>query len=490
MTDVKKLKNDTIKGVFWSSTAHFYTLGVQFAITLILSRLLVPDDFAIIGLLSVFTLLSGIVIESGFAQALIRETKLETIDYSSVFYFNFFVALLIYGILFLLSPVIACYFHIPELNFISKIVFLQLIFNSLSIVPRAILTREMKFDQLAIAGVLSITISAISGIIAAFMKLGVYALVIQMLVLSFFNTLLIWIISKWSLTLEFSFSVIKRLLSFSIYLLSTSLIITLFNNLYTLIIGRNFQQSQLGYYTQAKKMEEIPSQSITTMIVNVSYTAMAKVKDDIVLLRKAYQRVLGMNVFIIFPIMMFCLVSADSLIPFLFGNQWLASIPYFKILCIYGMIFPLFSLNGNILKVLGLGRKYTIQEVVRRVLMLLFLIPTIKMGIEAMLWGWVASMVISIIYSFILCGKPINYSLDKQVIDLLPVAIISVTSMVLPYIFSHLYVCSNFVMLTIQFILYFGLFVALSKSFKVQAYIDVSNLLFEYPLLKKLFNKK
>lgn len=490
MTDIQKLKKDTVKGVFWSSAAHFYTLGVQFVITLILSRLLVPDDFATIGLLSVFTLLSGLIIESGFAQALIRETELKSIDYSSVFYFNVVVAFITYIILYLCSPVIANYFHIPELNVISKIVFLQIIFNSFSIVPRVVLTRDMRFDKLSIVSVVSITISAISGIVAAFCGLGVYALVIQMLVLSFLNTVLIWVSSKWVLTFEFSFAVIKRLLGFSMYLLSTSLIISLFNNLYTLIIGRNFSQSQLGYYTQAKKMEEMPSQSITTMIVSVSYTAMAKVKDDIILLKKAYQKVLGMNVFIIFPIMMFCLVSADGLIPFLFGNQWLASIPYFKILCVYGMIFPLFSVNGNILKVLGLGRKYTIQEVVRRALMLLFLIPTIKIGIEAMLWGWVASMVLSIIYSFILCGKPIGYSLVKQIMDLMPITIISIVSMVLPYFACHLFDFTGFLMLFLQFTLYFSIFFLLSKILKIQAYIDVKNLLLEYPVFNRLFNHK
>lgn len=487
MSDLKKLKNDTIKGVFWSSASHFYTLGIQFVITLILSRILIPDDFATIGLLNVFTIICNILIDSGFAQSLIRESELKSLDYSSVFYFNVFVAIIIYLVLFYLSPLIEVFFHIHGLKFISRIVFVQLIFNSLSIIPRVVLTREMKYNVLSIVGVISITVSAISGITAAIMGLGVYALVIQMLVSSFLHMLLIWAVSKWRLTFEFSFVVIKRLFGFSMYLLITSLVITLFNNLYTLIIGRRYTQTELGYYTQAKKMEEIPSMAITNIIVNVSYTAMSKVKDDIVLLRKAYKKILGVNLYVVAPIMMFCLVSAENLIPFLFGDQWLNSIPYFKILCVYGMLFPLFSVNGNILKVLGLGRKYTFQEVIRRVLMLLFLIPTIKIDIDAMLWGWVVSMIISIVISFMICGKPIGYSLVKQIVDLFPIILVTAISMLLPYVFSKYFMLPKFIMLSIQGILYLCSYVILSKIVKIQAYTDVVLLIKDYPLFRKIF---
>ena len=490
MTDVKKLKNDTIKGVFWSATSHLYSYLIQFVITIILSRLLVPNDFATIGLLSIFTLLCNIIIDSGFAQSLIREKELKALDYSSVFYFNVVIALFFYILLFFCSPFIANYFRIPELKAISRIVFIQLIFNALSIVPNVTLARKMEYNKVSIVSIVSITISSTVGVTAAFVGLGVYALVMQMLVLSFMKMILIWIVSKWHLTFEFSINVIKRFFSFSMYLLSTSLVVAFFNNLYTLIIGRNFSQEQLGYYTQAKKMEDIPSQSITTMIVNVSYTAMSKVKDDVGLLRMAYKKVLGMNVFVVAPIMMFCLVSADSLIPFLFGKQWLPSIPYFKILCVYGMIFPLFSVNGNILKVLGLGKRYAVQEIIRRVLMLLFLVPTIKMGIEAMLWGWVLSMMISIVVSFILCGKPIGYTLLRQFVDLFPILMVTVVSMLLPYAFHRFVELPCFLTLIIQFVLYFGVFICLAKVCRIPAFTDVIRMVADHPIVKRIFKIK
>ncbi len=472
MEDINVLKKNTAKGFAWSTFSKFYTLLAQFLITLILARLLVPDDFATIGLLNFFTILSGVLIDSGFAQALIRESKLSPKDYSSVFYFNLVIGLTIYLSLFICAPYISAYFHIPELKTISRVLFLQVIFYSVSIVPRAILSREMRFKELSMSSVISITISSLMAIIAALLGLGVYALVIQLLVLSFIDSLIVRILSKWKLTLEFSMDSVKRLLKFSMYLLFTSLFITFFNNIYTLIIGRNYTQTQLGYYTQSKRVEEVASLSITTMIVNVSYTAMAKVKDDIVLLKKAYQRVLGINLYVVLPIMSFSFVSADYLIPLLLGEQWNLSIPYFKILCIYGAIFPLMSMNGNILKVMGMGGRFLLLEVVRRGLMILFILLTIEYSIELMLWGWVVSMVLSILFSFILCGSPIKYGFWKQIADIAPYMVTSIISAIIPFIFSKTIVLSDFGMLIIMGLLYFVVYIVVSKFLKLPPLYD------------------
>ena len=472
MENVNVLKKNTAKGFAWSTFSKFYTLLAQFFITLILARLLVPDDFATIGLLNFFTLLSNVLIDSGFAQALIRENDLTSKDYSSVFYFNLVAGLVIYMILFISAPYISAYFHIPELKIISRILFVQIIFYSLSIVPRSILSREMRFKELSMSSIISITLSSVLAVATALFGLGVYALVIQLLSLSLLDSLIVRLLSKWKLTLDFSFESVRRLLKFSIYLLFTSLFVTFFNNLYTIIIGRYYSQSQLGYYTQSKRIEEIASLSITTMIVNVSYTAMAKVKEDISLLKKAYQRILAINLYVVLPIMTYGVISADILIPLLLGDQWTCSIPYFKILCVYGAIFPLMSMNGNILKVMGMGGRFMLLEVVRRVLMILFIALTIKHSIELMLWGWVASMFLSILFSFILCGKPINYGFWNQITDIVPYIIVSVIAAIIPYTISKTELFSDFVMLVVMGILYFGVYLLASNFIKLQAFND------------------
>ena len=473
MAQLQQLKSSTINGVIWGTLSRVYSLGVQFAITIVLSRLLAPEDFGTIGALSVFSMVCQILVDSGFSQALIRESNPSSADYSSVFFFNLIVSSCLYLLLFVLSPNIESFFQISQLSKISRLVFLQLVIHSLSIVPSAVLSRELQYKKLSIVGVVAISFSAVAGISAAFLGLGVYAIVIQLLVQSVVYSLLIWVVSKWKLYFVFSIDSIKRLFRFSFYLLLSGLIITFFNNLYTILIGRFYSQTQLGYYTQAKKLEEVPNLSITTMIQNVSYSAMSKVKDDLVLLKSAYKKVIGMNLFVVVPIMLFCFVSADSLIPFLFGTKWLPSIPYFKILCIYGAIFPLQSINGNILKILGLGRRYLLQECVRRLLMILFIFLTIRHGIEQMLWGWTISLLLSILFSFIICGKPISYPLYKQILDQLPLYCIVMVSSIIPYCMPLFLNFSYFPMVLMQLLLFFVCFISLSRVFKLQAFLDV-----------------
>jgi len=469
------LVRDTTNGVIWSFFSRFIQLIVQFFIITILSRLLCPEDFATIGVLTVFTLLSETIIDSGFSQALIRESKVDKIDLSSVFYFNLLLGVFIYVVLFLSSPYIAIFFRIEELNHISRIIFLSIVFNSMSIVPRTILMRSMSFKKIAISSIGALVISAIVGVWAAYLGMGVYALVLQILVNSFTNMLLVYTSAKWMPLWAYSWFRIRRLFGFSFNLLITSLIVHFFNNLYTILIGRYYPQESLGYYTQAKKLEEIPSLSITSIIQNVSYSSMSQVKDDKVLLKKAYTRVLFMNMFVVLPIMSLCYVSCDSFIPLLLGEKWLPIIPYLKILCIYGALFPLFSVNINILKVKGLGKKVVLQEVVRRSLMIIFILITIKSGIEYMLYGWVVSTILSILYSFYDCGKTVNYSLWEQIKDITPYFLLSISCALITY-FINSFELNNIITFSIQVGIYTVLYLGASYILKIQPFIDIMNI--------------
>lgn len=477
------IAKETTNGVIWSSFSRFFQLIVQFLLITILSRLLCPEDFASIGVLTVFTILSELLIDSGFSQALIRETTVDSEDLSSVFFFNIGIGILIYVLLFFSSSYIAVFFRIQELERISKILFLNIIFNSLSIVPRTILARDMNFKKIAISSVCSLLISAFVGITTAYYGLGVYSLVFQALAHSFFSMLFLFVAAKWIPKCVFIWGKIKRLLGFSINLLISGLITQIFNNLFTILIGRYYPQKTLGYYTQAKKIEEIPSLSITTIIQNVTYSSMSKVKDDIGLLKKAYLKVLLMNIYIVFPIMCLCYVSCNSFIPILLGEKWMPIIPYFKLLCIYGALLPLFSVNINILKVKGYGKKVLEQEIVRRTLMIAFVLLTIKSGIIYMLIGWIISMVLSIIYSFVQCGKPIHYSLLDQLKDILPYIIIAVVCAGITF-FINYFPFHIIVKLLLQIILYFLLYVGLSRVLKLSSYFELIS------IIQKIIQKK
>lgn len=488
--DLSELKKDTVSGVMWSFISRFSQMLVQFVVTIILSRLLIPDDFATIGILTVFILLCNIIVESGFGQALIRKFDVSQTDYSSVFFFNLLLSIVIYVVLFLLSDIIASYFHNEVLSPASKIVFITIILNALTVVPNAILSRNLSYKKIAIVNLVAVFISAICGIATALLNWGVFALVAQMITFSLTSTILFILVTKWRPSRCFSFMSIKQMLRFSMSLLGTGIIITLFNNLITLLIGRFYSKTELGYYTQAKKLEDVPSQSITSIIQGVSYSAIAKVQRDDSLIKIAYKKVLFQNVYVVFPIMMFCLISADYLIPFLYGEQWFKSIPLFKILCIYGALFPLFSVNINILKVKGLGGKVLQVEVVRRVLMVLFILFALHKGIPALLWSWVISMVISVLYSFGVCGKPIQYSIITQLIDILPYILIALLP--IPFVLGLNYLYTNpsyFIQVSIDIVLYFALYWFVSHMFRIQAYVELKNIIQSFSI-KQILNSK
>ena len=467
---------DTTNGVIWSFVSRFLQLIVQFFLITILSRLLCPEDFASIGVLTVFTLLSELIIDSGFSQALIRETRVDSEDLSSVFFFNIGIGIFIYILLFSVSSYIAVFFRIQELERISKILFLSILFNSFSIIPRTILTRDMCFKKIAITSVSSLLISAFVGIFAAYYGLGVYSLVLQILVYSFLSMVFLFVVAKWKPKCVFVWSRINRLIGFSLNLLVAGVVTQLFNNLYTILIGRFYPQKTLGYYTQAKKIEEIPSLSITTIIQNVTYSSMSRVKDDVVLLKKAYLKVLLMNIYIVFPIMSLCYVSCDNFVPILLGDKWMPIIPYFKILCIYGAIFPLFTVNINILRVKGYGKKVLEQEIVRRILMIVFVLLTIKSGIIYMLIGWILSMTLSIIYSFVECGKPIHYSLLNQFKDIFPYFVLAICCASITYL-VNCFPFHVFAKLSLQILLYILLYVGLSRAFKLSSYVELVSII-------------
>lgn len=483
------LKQDTAKGVIWNFISRVLQLLIQFALTLVLSRLLVPEDFATIGLLSFFTSVCTVLIDSGFGQTLIRKTDLDEVDCSSVFFFNIFIGLSLYIILFFSSGSIATYFAISELKTISQIVFVTLVFNAAQIVPFSLLNRKMEFRGITVASIVSLSISAIAGIVTALMGLGVYAIVIQMLVYSGLYTVLLFFAARWRPHHYFSWPRIKVMMGFSMNLLLTGLIINIFNNLYTLIIGKRFPQQTLGYYTQAKKIEEIPSLSITTIIQNVSYSAMSKVQDNIALLQSAYKRILSINIYIIFPIMAMCFVSAKHFIPLLFGWQWIPIVPMFRILCVYGAIFPLASINSNIVKVLGKGKSVLLLELVRRGLMILFIVLTITLSVESMLWGWVVSMALYIVFSFFYCGSFIDYSGFSQIRHSTYYLVVAIIPALFPEYINFYFVNGSFVALLIQISSYVAFYLLLSYLLKVPAFIELLSLA-KHLSLKSILHSK
>lgn len=475
------LKQKTISGVVWSGLEKFATLFIQLISTIFIARLLSPSDFGLIGMLTVFLSLAQVLIESGFSQALIRQKNANDIDFSSVFYLNIVIGIVVYSILFYLSPFIAYFYKTPDLDLISKVAFLVIPINAFGFIQFTLLNKEINFKSLAKVTILSAVISGILGIGFAIYLKNVWALVIQNLSFYFLRTLFLWIFSSWVPLFRFSLNSIKSLFSFSFNLLLTGLISSVFNNLYSLVIGRIYNSTQLGYYTQADRFQKLPSTSITDVIQRVSFPVLTKIQDDNEKLREGYRKIIGMAVFIVVPIMFFLIGVASDLFDLVLTPKWNEASIYFQILCFIGALYPLHSINLNILNVKGNSRKILLLEITRKSLLVVVIIISSHFEIYYMVIGQALYSFIVLFLNLYFCGKEIQLSVKQQLKDLAPSFLISITMLIFLFLIHGLIFKLNIIIIiSFQFIFALTYYYILNWFFKVSAFIDIRNIILNY----------
>ena len=359
------LKNKTIKGMFWSFSEIISSQGINFLVQIVLARLLVPEDFGLIGMMTIFIAVSQSLIDSGFTSALIREKNPSQSDYSTVFYFNLVTSVLIYITLFFSSGLISNFYNEPRLENIIKILSIVIIINSFGLIQRTILTKEVDFKTQTRITLVSSILSGIGAVLLAFLGFGVWALVFRNLIMQFIQALLLTLHNKWRPKLEFNIDSFKRLFGFGWKLLISGLLNTVYDNIYYLIIGRYFSTTSLGYFTNAKKLNDISSRTISQAVQKVSYPVLSEIQDDENLLRNGFKKIIKASTFINFPLMIGLASIADPLIKVVFGEKWIPSIPYFQILCFAGMFYALHAINLNILQVKGRSDLFLKLEIIK-----------------------------------------------------------------------------------------------------------------------------
>lgn len=473
------LKNKTIVGVIWNSLETFGGKFIQIGITIILARILAPEDFGVIGLLIIFTELSKVILDSGFSQALIRKQDSNDTDFSTIFYFNIAIGILLYGILYLFSPAISRFFDFPELKEIARVTFLIILINSFGVVQNAKIVKEVNFKILAKRTIIANLIAGFLAIILAFFGYGVWALVLQMVIASLLRVLLLWNYSKWRPGMEFRIKSIGELFPISGSLLISGVFDVIASNIQTLLIGKYYTKIELGYYTQASQLTRIPSSTITSIISNVTFPTLSAIQNNPNQLKQAYRKVIGMAVFIVFPIMLALLSMGENLIPFILGQKWISSIPYFILMCIIGAFFPLYSISQNIILVKGNSQLYLKVSVAKRVISLVSILITIQFSVFILVVGQVIATLINTTITMIFSGREINYNFQEQIQDIERIIYVSVTMAILSYsIGSLISDQSNFVILLVQSFFSIIWFFGFSYLLKIQ-FLHEINVIFK-----------
>ena len=380
MTD--SLRHKTIHGVGWSFIDNISSSGITFLVGLVLARLLTPEEYGIMAIIAIFIAVSNSIIDSGFSNALIRKTRIERIDYSTVFYFNLTVSILIYVLLYLAAPVISVFFKEPVLVEVIRIIGLVLIINALAIIPRTRFVRDVDFKTQTKVSLISSISSGVIGIGMALGGMGVWSLVGQQISRQFLNTLFLWVYSKWHPVWEFSMKSFKELFGFGSKLLLSGLLDTIYKNIYYIIIGRFYTSAQLGQYTRAEQFNMIFSSNLTSVVQRVSYPVLSSIQEEPERLREAYRKVIKITMLITFACMLGLAAVAKPLILILIGEKWLPAVYFLQIICFSGMLYPLHAINLNILQVKGRSDLFLKLEIIKKIIAMGPMVVGIVYGIE------------------------------------------------------------------------------------------------------------
>lgn len=389
MTD--NLEHKAASGAVWATIDRFGTMILQFTVNLILARLLLPEDFGAIGMLAIFIAVSQVLIDGGFGSALIQKKNPSQTDYSTIFYWNILFSSFLYLILFIFAPYIGKFFSMPVLSGVLRGIGLTLIINSIFTLQKIRLQKRLEFKRIAISNLSSYIIGATSAIVMAYHGSGVWSLVAMQIIYGVVFILVLWLITKWAPSLCFSVKSLRELFGFGGYILFANILQEICKNLQGIIIGRKFSATQMGYFSQAYKLDQITSYSIPQVIVQVMYPVYSSLQDD----RERLNEIVAMNMrviaFLIFPVIGLLILIAEPLIVFLYGEKWLPSVPYFQVLCVGGFFVCLQNVNFYAVAAVGKSKQLFYWSFYKWGFLLCALLVGMNFGMYGILWGMVLS---------------------------------------------------------------------------------------------------
>ena len=414
------LKKKTIKGVGWSAVDNISRYGVQFIVGVVLARLLTPDDYGLLGLVTIFTTICTTFINGGFNSALIRTKEVSDEDYNTSFIVNLGMSILLYVLLFACAPLIAAFFKRAELTALVRVSMVGIVIGALSMVQHTRLTKQIDFKTQTKITLASSVISGIIGIAMAIIGFGVWALVAQQLCSQLVNTILLYLYNRWMPNFSFSNESFHKLFGFGWKIMVSNLISTIWKDFYQLVIGKCYTPAALGQYTRAQQFSFMLSSHLMSIVQRVTYPVLSSIQDDRERLLSAYRHIIKMSTFIT-AICMFSLAAvSEPLIYCLIGAKWHDAAVYLPFLCAVGLLYPLIAINMNLLAVQGRSDILLILEIVKKATELAPLLIGVFVGIIPMLCASILTGIIGYLLNAYYSGRMLGYSIRMQLLDTAP----------------------------------------------------------------------
>ena len=478
------LKKDVVLGIVWSAIQRFGAIGISFIANLFFARLLSPDDFGCIGMVSIFLALSNVFIDGGFGSALIQRKNPTIVDYSTIFYWNILIAVIFYVILFFSAPYIAKFYKIEILSSLLRLLGLVLIINALAAIQANILRKNLQFKKLAISYIIPSLLGAIVGVVCAYNNVGVYSLIIYNILNSALTLVFVTINAHFKPVLTFSFQSVKSLFNFGGLMMLSNLVEIIYVNIQSVIIGKKYSAADLGYYTQANKLAEIPGNTLSSIVNAVTFPAFSKINTETDRLKRALRANVISATYVTFPIFIVLSLIAAPLINLLYGEQWHASVELFQIICMQAMFFTVNTANTNMILSLGKSKFYFKIQLLKRTIAIICIIIGLQFGLKGMLIGLVVSSYIYFIINSIASGMTIGYKFKSQVKDAGVNYLLSMGLGVMFLFLNSRVGITGFKLLFLCPIAYLIVYVSLSAIFRINGYLIVKDIIFKRGWIK------
>lgn len=478
----QSLKSKTIKGTIWSAVDNLTQYGVTFIVSIVLARLLNPDDYGLIGIITIFTTVCTAIINGGFSNALVRKKEPTENDYSTAFIVNLGLSILLYSIVFTCSPLIARFFGKEELVSLTRVSSLIMIVGAFGIVQQTRLTKRIDFKtQTKITLIASITSGTI-GIVMAALGFGVWALVAQGLSAQILKTIFLWIFNHWTPSMIFNKNSFNELFGFGWKMMVAGVLDSLWTQLYQVVVGKFYSPATLGQYTRAKQFSQMFSSNLTTVIQRVTYPVLSDIQDEKERMVSAYRRIIKTTMFITFALMFTLGAVAEPLLYCLIGEKWHEAATYLPLICLVGAFYPLHAINLNMLQVQGRSDLFLGLEIIKKIIGLAPLFVGAFVGIFPMLYATVIINVTSYFLNSYFPGKLLGYTSWKQIKDITPSFGASLMMAIVVYTMKFLPL-SYWIILPLQILTGTVLFISISIITKSAEFKEVMNMI--KPILKR-----
>lgn len=467
MTNVKSFKHIVFSNFIWKFGERFLAQLVSLIISIILARLLTPEDFGVVAIVMIFITFANVFVSHGLGNALVQKQQVDNLDYSSVLYINIVIGIIVYVCLYIISPIIANFYSIPTLCKLLRVLGFRIIIASINSIQQAYVAKHLLFKRFFYSTLIGSISSAVVGIVLAYMGYGVWALIIQYLSNTIISTVVLWLTINWRPEFIFSFERVKKMFAFGWKLLVSGLLDTGYKQLSSVFIGKRYTSADLAFYSQGDKYPGLIVTNINASISGVLFPALSNVQDDINKVKLMTRKALQVSSFIILPCMFGIAAIAKPLISILLTDKWLPCVPFLQLFCISYGLWPIHTANLQAIKAIGRSDIFLKLEIIKKIIGIFALIISVKISPLAMAISIVITDFIAIFINAYPNRKLLGYGYIEQAKDILPTFIISFIMSIIIYPVTYIGF-SNIYTIIIQVILggvvYLGLSFVLKKE--------------------------